>query len=399
MNLNLLPLLTEAERYLSLKDLDRAAECFVRAREACQDTTPLPTVGLARIAALLGRVDEATLILDEVLKRFPKCAEALTYRGLSEEARGQLSQAINFHMRALAVDPTLETAHFNLGRSYAQLGRWDLAAASYQLAIQHGARSAPVKVQLGTALFKARRTSEALKVLALTVSAHPKDLDAIVTLADVLVETGALGKAAELLDNAAQRIPDEAVISSRRAAVALRMKDLDAAYREARRTTTIAPKDEEAWLFEAVVGTMRLDFEGATKALKQVLRLNPTNWRAHYHLGGIADAMRLRKVAQKHYRAALQANPGAWEPLNNLAVNLLEEGSASAVKEARLLLERAVTFRLTPDAVMTHYNLAITCLKLGELGAARRSARELLRLAPTDHPMAAEAHRILKVAA
>jgi Flp pilus assembly protein TadD len=74
------------------------------------------------------------------------------------------------------------------------------------------------------------------------------------------------------------------------------MKDLDAAYREARRTTTIAPKDEEAWLFEAVVGTMRLDFEGATKALKQVLRLNPTNWRAHYHLGGIADAMRLRKA-------------------------------------------------------------------------------------------------------
>lgn len=399
MDLNLLPLLTEAERYLSMKDLDRAAECFLRAREACHDATPLPAVGIARVAALLGRIEEATTILDEVLRRFPRCAEALTYRGLSEEGRGMLSEAINFHMRALAVDPTLETAHFNLGRAYAQLERWDLAAASYQLAIQHGSRSATVKVHFGTALFKARRPSEALRVLALTVSAHPTDLDAIVTLADVLVETGALGKAAELLDNAARRIPAQAVISSRRAAIALRMKDLEAAHREAKRTTELSPKDEEAWLFSAVVATMRLDFDDATRSLKHVLRLDSRNWRAHYHLGGIADSLKLRKLAQKHYRAALAANPGAWEPLNNLAVTLLEDGSAPAVKEARLLLERAVTSRMTPDAVMTHYNLAITCLKLGDVSAAQRSARALIRLAPVEHPMSAEAHRILKVAA
>lgn len=399
MNPDLIPLLTEAERYLSLHDLDRAAECFVRARAVSRDQHPLPSVGLARIAGLLGRFEEATTILDDVLRRFPRCAEALTCRGLSEEAGGHFHEALNFHSRAIAIDPTLETAHFNLGRTYARQERWDLAAAAFKLAIQHGARFPEVKVALAMALVKAGHASDALKVLSLVVSAHPTHLNAIVALADLLVDTGGLGLAAQLLDEAATRLPQEAAIASRRAAIALRMQDLEAAQREAHRTTTLAPKDEEAWLFSAVVDTMRLHFDTAERALRAVLKLNATNWRAHYHLGGIADALRRPKLAKAHYRRAMEANPNAWEPLNNLAVLLLEEGTAVSTREARLLLDRAVRFRLTPDAVMTHYNLAITCLKLGDVGAAQRSARELLKLTPGDHPMATEARRILKVAA
>lgn len=397
--MNIQPLLIEAERYLTEKDVDRAAELYVHAQQQCGGRSPMPLVGLARIAILMQRFDEARQLLTGVQALFPDCAEALTLLGVLEEAGGDLDAAAALHTRALAIDPALAVAHVNLGRTWALLHRWELAAASYTLAIQHGAHDVAVKVQLGTALFRAQRTPEALKVLSLTVQAHPKHLDAILTLADALVETGAMQLAADLLDNAAPRLPNEALIASRRAAIALRMKDLDAARREAWRHTMIAPKDEEAWLFAAVIDTMQLRFDSAEKALKKVIRLNPKNARAHYHLGGLYDAVKDKAAAKKAYRTAITCDELAWEPLNNLAIMLLEEGTKASLTEARALLDRAVRLGTRGDAVLVRYNLALACYRLGDLAGTKRAAQELLKLAPADHPMATEAHRVLKLAA
>ncbi len=397
--MNIQPLMIEAERYLVEKDVDRAAEIYVHAQQQCAGRSPMPLVGLARIAILMQNFDEARQLLVGVNKLFPGCAEALTLLGVIEEAAGRLDEAAVFHTRALALDASLAVAHVNLGRIYALLHRWDLSSASFTLAIQHGAQDASVKVQLGAALFRARRTAEALKVLSLTVQAHPKHLDAILTLADALVETGALQLAADLLDNATPRLPDEALIPSRRAAIALRLKDLDAARREAWRHTMLAPKDEEAWLFAAVIDTMQLRFDSAEKALKQVLKINPKNARAHYHLGGLSDALKDKPAAKKSYRAAITCDCLAWEPLNNLAIMLLEEGTPTSLTEARTLLDRAIRLGTRGDAVLIRYNLALACYRLGDLVGTRRAAQELLKLAPVDHPMATEAHRVLKLAA
>ena len=57
--MNILPLLIEAERYLTQKDVDRAAELYVRAEEQCAGLSPLPLVGLARIALLTDRTEDA----------------------------------------------------------------------------------------------------------------------------------------------------------------------------------------------------------------------------------------------------------------------------------------------------------------------------------------------------
>ena len=397
--MNIQPLMIEAERYLTEKDVDRAAELYVRAQEQCAGLSPLPFVGLARIAILMQKFDEARQLLTGLQKRFPTSAETLTLLGVLEEAEGRLDDAIVFHTRALSLAAKLAPAHVNLGRTYALLHRWELSAASFTLAIQHGAHDAEVKVQLGTALFRARRTSEALKVLSLTVQAHPKHLDAILTLADALVETGALHLAAELLENAKPRLPKEALIASRHAAIALRMKDLEAARREAWRHTMLAPKDQEAWLFAAVIDTMQLRFDSAEKALRQVLKLNPKNARAHYHLGGLFDAVKDKPAAKKAYRKAIECDQLFWEPLNNLAIMLLEEGTPSSLTEARTLLERAIRLGTRGDAIVVRYNLALACYRLGDLVGTQRAAKELLKLAPVDHPMATEAHRVLKLAA
>ena len=143
---------------------------------------------------------------------------------------------------------------------------------------------------------------------------------------------------------------------------------------------------------------MQLRFDSAEKALKKVLRLNPKNARAHYHLGGLFDALKDKAAAKKSYRSAITCDPLAWEPLNNLAIMLLEEGTPAALTEARSLLDRAIRLGTRGDAIVIRYNLALACYRLGDLVGVRRAAQELLKLAPVDHPMATEAHRVLKLA-
>ena len=88
--MNIQPLMIEAERYLIEKDVDRAAELYVRAQEQCAGLSPLPFVGLARIAILMQKFEEARQLLVGLQKRFPTSAETLTLLGVLEEAEGRL---------------------------------------------------------------------------------------------------------------------------------------------------------------------------------------------------------------------------------------------------------------------------------------------------------------------
>ena len=68
--MNIQPLLIEAERYLVEKDVDRAAEIYVHAQQQCAGRSPMPLVGLARIAILMQNFDDARQLLEGVNKLY-----------------------------------------------------------------------------------------------------------------------------------------------------------------------------------------------------------------------------------------------------------------------------------------------------------------------------------------
>lgn len=397
--MNITPLLTEAEHLLGARELERAAALYEQAQAQCAGLSPLPHLGAARVALLQERTDDAARLLDAVLERFPKCAAALSLRGVVEEKRGELERAAHLHHRALTHDPALTLAHLNLGRLAMKQQQWARAAASYQLAVEHGATTPDVGAQFGLALFRAGRVRDAVRVLGHVVEGNPKHLDALFTLVDVLIETAQLTLAAQLLDNAVERFPTEPRIANRRARIAVQLNDLEAARREAWRVTALAPDDPEPWLFAAVVDNLARDFESATRALRHVLTLKPNHAKALFQLGVIAETTHDVSEARRCYRSSITVDPHAWEPLNNLALSLLEEGSPEALREARVLLDRAIRLGSTPDTIVTRYNLALACMKLGDKAGAKAAANELLKRAPPDHPMATQARRVLKLAA
>ena len=397
MNATAAALLFEAERYLENEDVDRAAECFRRAKVLEKGGDPSPAVGLARVALILGRLDDAQQILDHVLAHHPKSAEALTYRGVVADAREDPSAALQLLEQAVAADATFAPAHANLGRLLGQLGRWPEAWTAFHTA--HAlAPSQPALVPLlALAATRAGSIKEAIELLTKHLERSPDHIDAIVTLADVLIEAKMVDHATELLANAVERLPRVAVLHARRSGLALRRGDLELARSAVAKQIALTPTDEEALLYAATLELMRRDLEQAEQLVQRALELAPQSWRAHYQLGLIYDALRLKGPASIAYRMARKHGPRAWQPRNNLATILLEDRTAASAREALALLEEAITLGSNgdvPEAPDPRYNLALAHWQLGLSTASERAAQQVADSA-VDSPIVATAKRFL----
>lgn len=386
------PLLTEAEHYLAQKDVDRAAELYRRAHELDRGHSPLPVIGLARIALVLGKTDKAIELLDAVLVRHPERVDALTFRAVADEARGARKEALTRLERAVSVDRGYAPAWTNLGRLLAQDARWREARAAFHSANELAPGQTDVQVLETVAAFHGGDVNGAGAMLTRAVLNDPSHVDAVVTLADVLVETTQLALADEVLANAQQRLPRAPVIPSRRAALALRRGDVTAATEHARAQLALSPDDADAWRFAAMLAVTRADLDDAERCAQRALALKPADWRCHHQLGCIYDALRLAEPARVAYRRAIELG-GGWEPTNNLAVLLLEGGAPSELTEARDRL--GAVLRRFPDATAPRYNLALALARLGERARSEQEAREVIKRGVADDPCVADARRLL----
>lgn len=388
------PLLFEAENYLALLDLDRAAELYRRAGELDAESV-LPRLGLVRVALALGRRREGLALLDSILQSHPTSVEALTLRGVAAETAGALEEAATFLSRAVAQSHTYGPAAYNLGRVLAQQHRWVEACVHLRRATELMPNQPEVAVLYGTAAFRAGAMREAIDALRRSIETAPYSTGGYLTLADILVEAGELDLADTLLASAAGRFSRQAIFPSKRAAIAMRRGRLDEALVHARKQVALAPNVDEGWLLIAVLEHTTLKLDAAEAAIHQVLRRNPSNWRAHYHLGGIYETMRLRDLATHAYRNAAELAPNEWQPKNNLATLLLEHDELGTTLEARRLLENAVSAAPPGERFMPQFNLALACLKLGERATSEHHAREAVRIAPSSHSVAETAKRFL----
>ena len=71
-------------------------------------------------------------LLNQVVAKDPRNANAFNYLGYSHRELGQMDQALSFYEKALAIDPNHKGAHEYLGELYLQKG--DVKNAEVQLA-------------------------------------------------------------------------------------------------------------------------------------------------------------------------------------------------------------------------------------------------------------------------
>jgi Tfp pilus assembly protein PilF len=387
-------LLYEAETSLAQLDLERAAGLYQHAR-ALDPDSPLPSIGLARVALATGRAQEGVVLLDAVLARHPESVEALTIRGAVAEHCGALEAAASLYTRAIRIAPANGQVRYKLGLLLAKQGRWLDASAQLRDAVSLLPYVPEVAVSYAMAAFKTGAWGDAVTVLRKSIERSPYSVGGYVALSEILIEAGKLDLADALLSSGESRFTRHALFPSKRAEIALRRGDVATALVHARKQAQLSPDRDEGWLLIAWLELSVRNVGAAEAASHEVLRRDSRNWRAYEQLGRLYATLGVRDLAEHAYRNAVALAPDEWQLKNQLAALLLEADDLGAISEARRLLEQAVEKAPLSERGMPQLNLAIACLTLGERATSERHARNAMRSAPPSHPVSQSAKRFL----
>ena len=132
--------------YVMLGNVDMAQTAFNDALAAKQGYAPAE-LGLARLRAMQGNMAEANKIVDEVLVKFPREADAWHFKGDLQRAAQKFPDALTAYQKALEIKPRTTSIHANIIMLQLQDRKLDLAAKQLA-ALQKVAPKQPITVYL-----------------------------------------------------------------------------------------------------------------------------------------------------------------------------------------------------------------------------------------------------------
>lgn len=135
-----------------------------------------------------GRLDEAEVVYDEILRNEPDHADILHLKGIMSFQRQDLDGAVDFFERAIAADPAIGKYHGNLATVQIALQRFDDALATYEKAVQIDPDDAALKNGLGAIQREFGRTDEAMASFRAAVAIDPDLGQAHGNLATLLLQ-------------------------------------------------------------------------------------------------------------------------------------------------------------------------------------------------------------------
>ncbi len=157
-------------------------------------------------------------------------------QGVQLARQGRLADAVGAYERAIAAEPGLAEAHYNLGIAHRALGRMEDAASCWRRAIELRPEFVPAHNNLGSALLELGQVDAAIAAHRRALALDPRSIAALVNLGNALRQAGRPDEAAEAYRGALAVKPDEAMAHGN---LGLALQDLgklaesEAAYRRA----------------------------------------------------------------------------------------------------------------------------------------------------------------------
>ena len=272
-------------------------------------------------------------------------AQELYDRGVQLHGQGRFEEAEAAYRQALALAPTLATAHNNLGVLLRRAGRPAEAEAAYRAALQHEPGYASAWSNLGNLLGSTGRAHEGVQAQRKAVACDPNH-----------------GNAWNNLGNLLQGLQGHA--------------EAEAAYRKAieLRPTDAHPRSNLGRLLAALDRC-----EEAESCCRRAVELAPGQPEVHNTLGAVLQQGRRWRDAEACYRRAVEVDAthaGAW---SNLGVVLREQGR---LEESETAFLRSLA--LDPRAAQAHSNYGVLLRYLGRWDDAETEYRRAIELDPAD---------------
>lgn len=265
---------------------------------------------------------ESQTQFERTLAANPKHAPALNNLGVVWDARGDHKKALDYFKKAALVDPMYTEAFFNQGMSYMKLNKPKEATRAFEQALKLEPAASTPYVKLGTLYLeqgKKERAVEAFKKAIATLDEEEKKAGGFKLLV--------------------QRFKAERSTDAYRglALAFLQQGKVDDAVATLKDAAAKVPNDPSAWLALGEALLAKGDAEGAVDALKKRLQLEPSA-EAQLDLARAYTKRRIAKEAEALYRDVLKAEPENRRAHLGLVDLFLEQGKYADAE--RLLKEQ-----------------------------------------------------------
>jgi tetratricopeptide (TPR) repeat protein len=219
-------------------------------------------------------------------------------------------------------------------RAAAANSHWEEAAASYQKAIELQPHDADLRVELGAALAKLGRVTDAIASYKAALEIAPRNLPAELGLAEAYRAVHNYDETRRVLERAHRDHPPKAIPLAALGDLELELQTYDRAIGHLKAAVELDPSDTKTRNFLAAAYKARGDQENALDQLAKVLTRDPENALAHFlraqiHSERNEDA---RALPDAEKALALQPkNPSARIVLAKILVRAPENAPAGEV--------------------------------------------------------------------
>jgi tetratricopeptide (TPR) repeat protein len=323
-------------------------------------------------------IDGAISQVKEAIEADPR--ETLAYENLGglQLAKGDRSAAENTFKRAVELAPKSESAHLALANYYWAAGALPDAERHLKTALELEPKSVVATRALAVFYSLANRPDEAEKYLVayanLSSTAGPK-----VVLADYYLLRNRLQEARNVLTPMLTTKDGYVPSKLRLAAIDFSTGSAKQAHLAVDEVLKQEPRNEDALLEKGRFAMIERKPAEALAQANQVLALNPKSTPAHYLKGTALHATGSLDESVKTFQALLQLSPGDSTALREMADLSLVRGDAAAALEFSTQMVAK-----QPRAILPHYYLAKSLVRLGNLARAEREVMGLAKANPAS---------------
>lgn len=296
----------------------------------------------------------------------PGSASLHYYLGLTLHSSGQSKEALPEIRRSIELDPNQLQPRLLAGVILNQMGRLAEAEEAWEAAL----RVDPSSVIALDWLAKARISDGQFMAAIDLLNTAPNDEDLTLDLALAYSQANLFDKAADTLNTALAKTPEELRLSAALATVYVQSHRYQDATNLLRATLDIHPHDPATELLYLRVLVLQDDDTIARPLVRRLLAAHPDSFDALYLSGVLETDAQEYAAAVEHLKAAVALDPNHYDARYNLGVALAHLQQNEAAREQ---LEKAVA--LDPTQANAHFNLAQVLRALGQTASAQEQLK------------------------
>lgn len=268
--------------------------------------------------------------------------------------RRDFYQAERMIQQAIDADVSGMRGRTMLGLLRGMQGRYEDAVREYRAVLRLDPNSIPTRMALADSLANSNKPAEAEQLLRGVIADEPKALPALDQLARLLNSQKRSADALAVINEAMDRLGDDARALTSVAETLARIDQLAEARKLAERVVKMSPNTAEA---RNVLGFVLLragDEEGAVREWREAIRIAPYLVAPRIQLVQVLYAHKDRAGMEKELRAGVEANPMSVDLLNSLAWLL-----ATSPDDAQRSAAEAIAFAEKADILTNSSNHAV----------------------------------------